>query len=534
MERKLLVKILGLVIGPIILTAVVCNFIAADQMRKALNERLIDSFSGVLYTLDSIAENLKADARELLSEHIFQKAIISNDKQELLYSLHNVRTILGADQAMLVRMDGHIIAQANEPISSEETFTNKLIIDCVKKGKGFSSILHSRSGLCLTVAVPSPDRKIPVFLLFERLLDYKLLKIIKKQFNLEVAVFDENRLQSSTFSDQNIIRNPDFFKLNKSLCSDKKRIRLIRLGGLSYITMCRPLFSKCKGACTCKMGSIVMFISCESTENALYSLSLLFALVMLFIIAATICICHKVAKNIALPIITLSLAARKAAWGNLDQDIPIPHDNNEVETLALDFKRMLESIKRTESELNTARLTAEKATAAKSEFLANMSHELRTPLNGIIGYASMFNEGAFGELPQEQRKMLEHIQTAAEYLLSLINNILNISRIEAGKMELQLSQISLAVIADNSVSLVQGNANKKKVGIDMSMEEGLDIICADEKKLMQIIFNLLSNAVKFTPKNGKVSLIQKNRRGLFQYGISAHYRKRHRAGNSGK
>jgi Amt family ammonium transporter len=101
-------------------------------------------------------------------------------------------------------------------------------------------------------------------------------------------------------------------------------------------------------------------------------------------------------------------------------------------------------------------------------------------------------------------------------------------------MELQLSQISLAVIADNSVSLVQGSANKKKVGIDMSMEEGLDIICADEKKLMQIIFNLLSNAVKFTPKNGKVSLIQKNRRGLFQYGISAHYRKRHRAGNSGK
>jgi signal transduction histidine kinase len=201
------------------------------------------------------------------------------------------------------------------------------------------------------------------------------------------------------------------------------------------------------------------------------------------------------------------MAARKASNGNLDQELPIPHqEDDEIKGLTLDFNKMLGSIKKAEADLINAKTIAEKATAAKSEFLANMSHELRTPLNGIIGYASMLNEGAFGKMPQEQEKAVIQIQTAGEYLLSLINNILNISRIEAGKMELQPNDISLAQLADNAMSLVLSSAKKKNINIDLSIAEGLDKIFADEKKLMQIIFNLLSNAIKFTPENGKISL----------------------------
>ena len=141
----------------------------------------------------------------------------------------------------------------------------------------------------------------------------------------------------------------------------------------------------------------------------------------------------------------------------------------------------------------------------KSEFLANMSHELRTPLNAIIGFADVLGQRMFGELNDRQAGYTDDIRTSGQHLLTLINDILDLSKVEAGRMELSLSDFSLDAALSNGVTMIRERAAGHRIGIDLATD-GVDVISADERKVKQIIFNLLSNAVKFTPDGGKITV----------------------------
>jgi signal transduction histidine kinase len=149
---------------------------------------------------------------------------------------------------------------------------------------------------------------------------------------------------------------------------------------------------------------------------------------------------------------------------------------------------------------------AEEANRAKSEFLANMSHELRTPLNHIIGFTELILDKRCGELNQLQEEYLGDVHQSSEHLLSLINDILDLSKVEAGKLELEISDIDVRQILKNSLVMVKEKAMKHRVGLLTHMDSIPLTIRADERKLKQIIYNLLSNAVKFTPDGGEISL----------------------------
>ncbi len=154
-----------------------------------------------------------------------------------------------------------------------------------------------------------------------------------------------------------------------------------------------------------------------------------------------------------------------------------------------------------------AQAEAEAATKAKSEFLANMSHELRTPLNSIIGFSEVLEDELLGTLNESQRKNVMYILKAGRHLLSLINDILDLSKVEAGKMELELSQMSLKELLDSSLVMQREKALRHDIQLDLRMDPLTDrVIEADERKLKQIMFNLLSNAVKFTPDGGSVQV----------------------------
>ena len=141
----------------------------------------------------------------------------------------------------------------------------------------------------------------------------------------------------------------------------------------------------------------------------------------------------------------------------------------------------------------------------KSEFLANMSHELRTPLNAIIGFSELLQEQFYGPLNKEQDDYLGNIRTAGEHLLGLINDILDLSKIEAGRMELDREELDLPRMLDASITIVKEKAHNN--GVQLRVDAGdTGTIAADARKLKQIVFNLLSNAVKFTPYGGLVSL----------------------------
>jgi signal transduction histidine kinase len=148
----------------------------------------------------------------------------------------------------------------------------------------------------------------------------------------------------------------------------------------------------------------------------------------------------------------------------------------------------------------------EVASQHKSEFLANMSHELRTPLNAIIGFSEVLYERMFGEINDKQAEYLADILESGRHLLSLINDILDLSKIEAGRMELDPTEFSLPAAIDNTLTLVRERAHRRAIELERKIDEGVGSICADERKVKQVILNLLSNALKFTPEGGRVAV----------------------------
>jgi signal transduction histidine kinase len=148
----------------------------------------------------------------------------------------------------------------------------------------------------------------------------------------------------------------------------------------------------------------------------------------------------------------------------------------------------------------------EAASRHKSEFLANMSHELRTPLNAIIGFSEVLLERMFGEVNEKQVEYLEDILSSGKHLLSLINEILDLSKVEAGRMELEVSTFDLPETLENALTLVRERATRRGIALDLKVDEHLGPFLGDERKIRQVLLNLLSNAVKFTPEGGRVGV----------------------------
>ena len=148
----------------------------------------------------------------------------------------------------------------------------------------------------------------------------------------------------------------------------------------------------------------------------------------------------------------------------------------------------------------------ESASRHKSEFLANMSHELRTPLNAIIGFSEILAEKMFGDINEKQTEYLQDILESGRHLLSLINDILDLSKIEAGRMELELSEFDLPTAIDNALILVRERASRRGIQLGSTIDKRLGMIGGDERKVKQVLLNLLSNALKFTPEGGRIDV----------------------------
>jgi PAS domain S-box-containing protein len=168
--------------------------------------------------------------------------------------------------------------------------------------------------------------------------------------------------------------------------------------------------------------------------------------------------------------------------------------------------RDMTEIKRFEKTLQIKNVELEGASRMKSEFLANMSHELRTPLNAIIGFSELLRDGLIGEMSDQQRGFISDIFSSGTHLLALINDILDLSKVEAGKMMLDLEAVQVSALFANSLSIIREKALARHIRLDVDAAEELGSIQADVRKVKQIAYNLLSNAVKFTNAGGRVNL----------------------------
>ena len=192
----------------------------------------------------------------------------------------------------------------------------------------------------------------------------------------------------------------------------------------------------------------------------------------------------------------------------VSRDPPAPFSDKELTLLKTFADQAVIAIQnaRLFNEIQAKSRELELANKHKSEFLANMSHELRTPLNAIIGFSEVLSERMFGEVNDKQLEYLLDIHTSGHHLLSLINDILDLSKIEAGRMELDLATTSLPMLLDNCMTLVRERASRNGLVLALEIEDGVGDWVADVRKLKQIVINLLANAVKFTPAGGRVTL----------------------------
>ena len=162
----------------------------------------------------------------------------------------------------------------------------------------------------------------------------------------------------------------------------------------------------------------------------------------------------------------------------------------------------------------------EVASQHKSEFLANMSHELRTPLNAIIGFSEVLTDRMFGELNEKQEEYLKDIYASGTHLLSLINDILDLSKIEAGRMELEVTDFDLPTAIENALMLVRERAGRRSLALHTNIDNRVGLIQADERKVRQVVLNLLSNAIKFTPEGGRIDVSAIPKDGLVEVSVS--------------
>nr|WP_245250155.1 PAS domain-containing sensor histidine kinase [Methanolobus bombayensis] len=165
--------------------------------------------------------------------------------------------------------------------------------------------------------------------------------------------------------------------------------------------------------------------------------------------------------------------------------------------------------KKAEDALLHAKIVAEAANRSKDEFMATMSHELRTPLTSIIGFSDILNDKMFGELNEKQARYVTHVLDAGKHLLKIINDVLDLSKVEAGKMELQYEYFQLSTAVDEVKTLLSPLAMDKKIKLVVDTDKDIGAIHADRMKLKQVMYNLASNAIKFTPEKGTVSIISR-------------------------
>ncbi len=185
--------------------------------------------------------------------------------------------------------------------------------------------------------------------------------------------------------------------------------------------------------------------------------------------------------------------------------------------IALEEERALlaQRVAHRTAELSKANAELLRATKLKDEFLANMSHELRTPLNAILGMSEVLREGVYGILSKEQLNVVKYIDEGGSHLLSLINDILDLSKIEAGKLELQSNLIEVETLCQASLRFINQIAQKNNIKVSVSIAPHVTLIRADERRLKQVLVNLLTNAVKFTPEGGQVGLdVRENENGV--------------------
>jgi len=305
------------------------------------------------------------------------------------------------------------------------------------------------------------------------------------------------------------------------------QVRVARQGGGPRWSVARNLDGKQVLSADAAVDPPGWFVFVEQPQGeafaSLNALLLRTAALLLAGLALAVAASVLLARRMVTPIRALQASVARLGAGNLDERVAL-QTGDELQALGKEFDRMGERLRRSYAELEDQvaarthelrealaqleqqRAELEAASRHKSAFLAAMSHELRTPLNAVLGFSEVLRRRRHGELNERQDRYVEEIQAAGQHLLALINDVLDLARIEAGRMELELAPCSLPEAIEAALAMVQVRAERAGLALSCCIAPEVGTITADERRLKQVLLNLLANAVKFTPAGGSVRL----------------------------
>jgi len=307
----------------------------------------------------------------------------------------------------------------------------------------------------------------------------------------------------------NAVYFSEFLPLHDSVVEDLAAGRPVNISQREWLELSTPgqdsIFAIGKAAFSMASSHAIAQLA-EAERNFYIAMSFAMLFTSVGILTA-----FYVFKGVVQPITKITNTMRLVAEGHLEREIPFEHRVDEIGFLA----RALRVFR--DSDLEKRRLqvdkdTAEAANHAKSEFLANMSHELRTPLNAILGFSEVIKSQMFGPLSGRYRSYAADIFNSGNHLLELINEILDLSKLEAGKLELHEEDVNLAAALEACMQLVEPHAQSTQIRLTAAFDDDIALVRVDPRRFRQIVLNLLSNAVKFTRDGGQVcvSTFQKN------------------------
>ncbi len=504
--NALVLTVLGVLLLGVVL---LLNRNTENLTKEVGGERIAEEANIIQSRLAEVEDELTVDINFLVSSISFYQAVGNRNEQLVNEIITTANFSLSLDDITVVDGDGKRLVDTD--IRQDNSEEDRLLMLALSGLQTTALLVENTGGKVeISIAVVAPvyngsGKNILGATQLSRRLDNNFLRELtfdRQPIHLGL-IYDDQILARTTTSTKNTSRlltngvafDPDLVQRAQQGQSVVVKDLIAGSNGIPHTAAYTPVLTRAASS------PAVIMILVDLSEIAAFQNSILVTTIGIFIaltVLALAVIYIAIQQTTIRPLQRLKKIAQTITSGQYDERVPV-HADDEVGQLAMAFNEMAHAIEQRETSLKAAREQAERADKVKSMFLASMSHELRTPLNAIINLTKFVGLGMYGEVNDEQVDVLKMTESSGKHLLNLINDVLDISKIEAGSLELFVEEgLRIEKIVQLAVEAGRGLLIGKPVAIGQIVEPDLPTITGDEQRVRQIVFNLIANACKFT------------------------------------